>query len=61
MKKSYKREFALIMWLHLVGLSFYGDYHALEVLVWPYMIYILGAFGLQSLVSQTDIFKKGEQ
>lgn len=61
MKKSYKREFALLMWLHLVGLSFYGDYHALEIIAWPYMLFIFGAFGLQTLVTQTDVFKKADK
>lgn len=56
--KSYKREFAVAMWVHLVWLSFNGNPEMVNVLVWPYIAFILGAFGLQSIATQTELFKK---
>ena len=57
-QKSYKREFAVVMWLHLVWLTIYGNPEMVNVLVWPYTGFILGAFGLQSIATQTELFKK---
>jgi len=58
-QKSYKREFAVVMWLHLVWLTIYGNPEMVNALVWPYTGFILGAFGLQSIATQTELFKKG--
>jgi len=57
-QKSYKREFAVVMWLHLVWLTVYGNPEMVNVLVWPYTGFMLGAFGLQSIATQTELFKK---
>lgn len=57
-QKSYKREFAVVMWLHLVWLTIYGNPELVNVLVWPYTGFIFGAFGLQSIATQTELFKK---
>jgi hypothetical protein len=58
--KTYKREFAVVMWFHFVWLTFNSSPEMVAVLVWPYIGFILGAFGLQSIVTQTDLFKKVE-
>lgn len=56
--KSYKRELAFGMWLHIVYLSSFVENKAiLDILVWPYMAFILAAFGLQTIATQTDLFK----
>ena len=46
------------MWLHLVWLTIYSTPEMTTVLVWPYTAFILGAFGLQSIATQTELFKK---
>ena len=57
--KSYKRELAFGMWLHIVYLSSFVENKAvLDILVWPYMAFILAAYGLQTVVTQTDLFNK---
>ena len=56
--KTYKREFAVAMWLHLVWLTVYPSPEIITLLIWPYITFILGAFGLQSIATQTDLFKK---
>lgn len=56
--KSYKREFAVVMWLHLVYLTIYGSLEMVNILIWPYTAFLLAAFGLQSIATQTDLFKK---
>lgn len=45
------------MWLHLVVLSFLNYYQVIELLVWPYTTFILGAFGFHSLATQTNVLK----
>ncbi len=36
------------MFFHIVYLSVWGDGSLLELLVWPYVVFIGGAFGLES-------------
>jgi hypothetical protein len=53
MKKSYKREIAVILLAYLMYLGWNDQVSVLEVLSWPFMIYVLGAFGLDSYNKQT--------
>ena len=57
--KSYKREVAIVLIGHIVYLSFVALSHtaALEILrivVWPYMVFAAGAFGIDGL-SKNDV------
>ena len=45
-KKTYKRETAYLLLAWLFYLSIWGSAEVLTILVWPLMIYVLGAFGL---------------
>lgn len=46
--KTLKREMAWAMFFHIVYLSVWGDSSLLELLIWPYVVFIGGAFSLES-------------
>jgi hypothetical protein len=47
-EKTLKREFAFLMFVHLVWLSVLGDSSLIDVFIWPYILFIGGAYGLDS-------------
>lgn len=63
--KSWKREMAAAMFFHLVYLSYVGteiSEKMMGVLVWPYTLFIMAAFGFQSAMKQAGFSfrKEGE-
>lgn len=48
-QKSYKREvaFCVLVYILLMGAGFIGSYEALELMIWPAMFFVGGAFGLE--------------
>lgn len=55
-EKTWKREFAFLMFCHIVYLSLNQlNFELIQILIWPYMLYILGAFGLDTARKQLDI------
>lgn len=55
-KKTWKREVAFLMFLHLVFVtSVQVNVMLLQVLVFPYIIFMLAAFGLEAAVKQMGL------
>jgi hypothetical protein len=52
-QKTYKREIAVVLLAYLMYLGFVDNYRVLEVVVWPFMVYVLAAFGFDSYNKQT--------
>ena len=44
--KTYKREVAGVILIWLIYLSIWGSLGALEIVIWPAFVFILGAYGL---------------
>ena len=53
-QKTWKREVAFLMFAHIVYLSIVGSVAILEILVGPYMLFMLGAYGLDSILKQSS-------
>ena len=59
--KTYKRESAIAILLYLCYMGLYGRIEALEVLVWPFMLYVGAAFGMDWARKQTDlVYRQGK-
>ena len=57
MAKTYKREVAIVVLLYLFYLGLYGNPEVVAVMVWPFMLYVGAAFGMdwaRSQLSETD-------
>ncbi len=53
--KTFKREFAFMMFLHLVYVSSKGIPGLVEILIWPYMLFILAAYGMDTIAKQLKV------
>jgi hypothetical protein len=53
--KTYKREVAVIVLFYLGYLGLFGRVEALEVLSWPFMLFVGAAFGMEWASRQTDL------
>lgn len=53
--KTYKREVGLILLIYIMVLGWAGDFRVLEVLAWPFVVFALGAFGIDSYTKQMNI------
>lgn len=51
-RKTYKRELSVILLLYLMYLGYIDNYRILEIMVWPFMLFVGGAFGLESYSRQ---------
>jgi len=58
--KTYKRETAIAVLFYIFYLGLYGRIEVLEVLAWPFMLFIGAAFGMDWAVKQTDLTTKRE-
>lgn len=58
MSKTYKREVAVVALAYLMYLGLIGSVAVLEVLVWPFMLFVGAAFGMSWASSQTSIVTK---
>lgn len=58
--KTYKRESAIAVLLYLFYVGLYGRIETLEVLAWPFMLYVGAAFGMDWAGKQTDLTTKRE-
>jgi hypothetical protein len=59
--KTYKREVAVILLFYLAYLGLYGRVEVLEVIVWPFMLFVGAAFGMEWASKQTNLVKKDSQ
>lgn len=59
--KTYKREVAVMLLTYLAYLGLYGRVEVLEVIVWPFMLFVGAAFGMEWASKQTDLVKKDSQ
>ena len=50
--KTYKREVGMILLVYIMALGWFGDFRVLEVLAWPFVVFALGAFGIDSYAKQ---------
>lgn len=50
--KTWKREVALAMFIHLVWVASIPNVMVLQILIVPYMVFMLAAFGLDAAVKQ---------
>lgn len=53
--KTWKREVALILLGFLMYQAHLGNLEVLEVIVWPFMLYIGAAFGMEWARKQTTL------
>ena len=63
-KKTWKRELGYVMLAHIIWLTYAGHIDALEILAWPYILYISTAMGMDWLKGQgtnamAAIFSRG--
>jgi len=56
--KTYKREVAVALLIYLAYLGLYGRVEALEVIAWPFMLFVGAAFGMEWASKQTDLVTK---
>jgi hypothetical protein len=56
--KTYKREVAVMLLVYLGYLGLYGRIEALEVLAWPFMLFVGASFGMEWASKQTDLVIK---
>jgi len=56
--KTYKREVAVMLLVYLSYLGLYGRIEALEVLAWPFMLFVGASFGMEWASKQTDLVIK---
>lgn len=59
MGKTYKRELAIVIVLFLFYLCIFGDPQVVEMVVWPFMLYVGAAFGMEWARSQLSEASKG--
>lgn len=50
--KTWKREMAALMLGHIFLLTYWGSVEALEILAFPYILFMMGAFGLDAVLKQ---------
>lgn len=56
-RKTYSREFSLILFIHLVYLSVESP-NLFDIVVWPYVTFWLYAFGAKEAVVKDFVDKK---
>lgn len=52
--KTYKREVGMVLLVYIMVLGWFGDFRVLEVLAWPFVVFALGAFGIDSYAKQMN-------
>ena len=58
MAKTFKRELAIVIVLFLFYLCIFGSPAIVEVVVWPFMLYVGAAFGMEWAGSQLNEVSK---
>jgi hypothetical protein len=56
--KTYKREVAIVIILYLFYIGIYGRPEIVEAMVWPFMMYVGAAFGMEWARSQLNEVNK---
>jgi hypothetical protein len=56
--KTYKREAAIVVLLYLGYMGLYGRVEALEVIAWPFMLFVGASFGMDWAGKQTQLVTK---
>jgi hypothetical protein len=59
--KTYKREVATMLLVYLCYVGLYGRIETLEVLAWPFMLFVGAAFGMEWASKQTDLVIKRKE
>lgn len=57
-KRTFKRELAIVIVLFLFYLCIFGSPAIVEVVVWPFMLYVGAAFGMEWAGSQLNEVSK---
>lgn len=57
MKKTFKREVAIGLLFFIVYLALTGSVEVLEVVTGPFMLFCLGAFGMDAIAKQINVGK----
>ena len=52
--KTYKREVAKILVGFLMYISLYGEPEVLKIIIWPFMLFVGAAYGMDWASKQTD-------
>lgn len=55
MKKTWKREVALGLLGFIFYLGFTGSVEVLEIVIWPFMLYVGAAYGMEWASKQTTL------
>jgi len=53
--KTWKREIAMALLGFIFYLGFIGDITVLEVVIWPFMLYVGAAYGMEWASKQTTL------
>jgi hypothetical protein len=56
--KTFKREAAIFVLVYLGYMGLYGRVEALEVIAWPFMLFVGAAFGMDWAGKQTNLVSK---
>ena len=56
--KTYKREAAIAVLLYLFYLGLYGRTEVVEILAWPFMLFIGASFGMDWAGKQTELLSR---
>ena len=59
--KTYKREAAIMIIVYLCYLGLYGRVEALEVIAWPFMLFVGAAFGMDWAGKQTSLVSRKKE
>jgi len=56
--KTYKREAAIVVLFYLFYLGLYGRIEVVEILAWPFMLFIGASFGMDWAGKQTELLSR---
>jgi di/tricarboxylate transporter len=59
--KTYKREVALVVLAYLFFLGLYGRVEVLEILAWPFMLFVGASFGMDWARKQTELVSRKKE
>lgn len=51
-QKTYKREIAVVLLIYIMVTGYIGDFRVLEVVTWPFLVYVMAAFGFDAYTKQ---------
>jgi hypothetical protein len=60
MARTYKREVAVVLLVYLMYLGVMDATSVLEIVIWPFMLFVGAAFGMDWAAKQTDLTSRKE-